>query len=195
MLGSNGKNMTQQLETYQMDIPTLIDRCKGGDAGAFSDLYRHYSPAIYRYLYSKVGNRQDAEELTSQTFLAVLEGLPKYRGRDKFTGWLYTIARNKAADHFRDRDNKAETLETESAGVFNPDLLGMMVQDERSQALAGLVRQLPDDHLELLRLRFVADLTFREMGEVLKRNPEGVKKAVYRLLAQLQAQLEAEHVS
>lgn len=195
MLGSNGKTMTGPIETDQMNVPALIDRCKGGDAEAFSALYRRYSPPIYRYLYSKVGNRQDAEELTSQTFLAVLEGLPKYHGGDKFTSWLYTIARNKAADHFRNRDNRAETVDAGSAGVFDPDMLGGMVQDERSQALAGLIRQLPQDRLELLQLRFVADLTFREMGEVLKRNPEGVKKAVYRLLAQLQAQLEAEHVS
>ena len=187
--------MTQQMESDEINIPGLIERCKSGDSQAFSAIYRHYSPAIYRYLYSKVGNQQDAEELTSQTFLAVLEGLPRYRRRDKFTGWLYAIARNKAADHYRNRDNQAQAVRAEDIGVINPDMLGEIVQHENSRALADLVGQLPQKQLELLQLRFVADLTFREMGEVLNRNPEGVKKAVYRLIAQLQEQLEVGHGS
>ncbi len=195
MLGTNEIVMDQKQQPVEIDITDLIERCKQGDSQAFSAIYRHYSPAIYRYLYSKVGNRQDAEELTSQTFLAVLEGLPGYRSRHKFTGWLYTIARNKAADHFRNRDNRAEAVDDDFTGTFEPDLLGEMVQHERSRQLARLVRRLPEEQRELLQLRYVADLTFREMGETLKRNPEGIKKAVYRLLAQLQAQLEAEHGS
>lgn len=194
MLGTDEIVMEQNQETDQINLPELITRCKQGDAQAFTAIYRHYSPAIYRYLYSKVSNQHDAEELTSQTFLAVLEGLPGYHSRDKFTGWLYTIARNKAADHFRSRERRAMTMDENTAVIVNPDLLGEIVKDERSQALARLINQLPGEQQELLQLRFVADLTFREMGEALKRNPEGVKKAVYRLIAQLQARLEEDNV-
>jgi len=187
--------MEQILQNETIHIPRLIDRINQGDAQAFSAIYRYYSPAVYRYLYSRVGNQQDAEELTSQTFLAVLENLSRYRNQDKFTGWLFTIARNKAADHFRNRENQAETIDVDSSFLTHYAPLEKMIQDERSQALAGLIHDLSEPERDWLRLRYVAGLTFHEMGHVLGRNPDAIKKALYRLLARLQQSLEDEHVS
>ena len=79
----------------------VLVRAARHDLAAFAALYRRYVTPIYRYLYSRVGNAADAEDLTAQTFVAALEGLPGYRERGNFAAWLFTIAHNKAADHHR----------------------------------------------------------------------------------------------
>ena len=71
------------------------------DPAAFAGLYRRYVTPIYRYLYSRVGNAQDAEDLTSQVFMEALRGLARYQHRGAFAAWLFTIARRRASNHYR----------------------------------------------------------------------------------------------
>jgi RNA polymerase sigma-70 factor (ECF subfamily) len=79
---------------------------------AFAELYRRYLTPVYRYQMARVGNAHDAQDLTAQTFLAAQESLTHYRHQNKFAAWLMSIARRKAADHFR---RKRPTLPLEMA--------------------------------------------------------------------------------
>jgi RNA polymerase sigma factor (sigma-70 family) len=74
---------------------------------------------------------------------------------------------------------------------LDPEPLEPLLQDERSRQLVSLERQLNEEERELLRLRYTADLSYPQIGQVLKRSPEAVKKQLYRLLARLKAQMEA----
>jgi len=73
------------------------------DRTAFASLYHRYLMQVYRYFYARTGNVQQAEDLTTKTFIAMLEGLPRYRERGTFAGWLFTIAARRLADHFNCR--------------------------------------------------------------------------------------------
>jgi len=73
------------------------------DTAAFSRLYRRYVTPVYRYLYKWVGNPAEAEDLTSQVFTEALEGLARYRERGNFAAWLFTIARRRLVDFYRQR--------------------------------------------------------------------------------------------
>lgn len=161
------------------------------DPSNFDALYRTHVQSIYRYVYSRTGNPQDAEELTAQTFLAALERLPGYRHRGYFSAWLFAIARNKLADHFRRQPPQASIDELPIA--MDGNLAEDVIRREGAEALARLVSALPDEERELLRLRFVAELSFAEMAELLHKNTDAVKKSLYRLLARLQAQIEVRH--
>ena len=162
------------------------------DLSAFDALYRGHVNAVYRYLYSRVGNAKDAEDLTAQTFLAALEAFPRYKHKGQFAAWLFSIARNKTIDHFRVPDRQADLGNAEQL-TQGSDLLQQAVKTERIAALKALIQSLPEDERELLRLRFVAELPFGEIGAVLKRKPDTVKKSLYRLLARMQAELEEDH--
>lgn len=163
--------------------PTIIREAQR-DRTRFAAIYDHYAQPLFRFLYSRVGARPEAEELTAQTFLAALEGLPDYQERGAFGAWLFTIARRKVADHFRRQSRQA-------AWAADQELENLAAQDPPDQLdLRAALSHLPDAERELLQMRYVAGLSFAEMAALLGRSPDAVKKSLYRLQARLQAQLE-----
>lgn len=162
------------------------------DPRMFGDLYLLYAQPVFRYLYSRVGSAPEAEDATAQTFLAALERFPKYRHDGYFASWLFSIARNKAMDYFRKQRNEASLDEAERIPAdINP--LQQVIKTERSAALWKLIRASSEDEQELIRLRYVAELSFAEIGHLLGQKEDTVKKTLYRLLARLKVQADKEY--
>jgi RNA polymerase sigma-70 factor (ECF subfamily) len=156
---------------------------------AFAQLYDRYVHTLYKYLLGKTGNAVEAEDLTSQTFLAALESLPGYRDQGNFRAWLFGIAHNKWVDFFRRSRRQIlpgdhPSLSTES------DFLQEVIQDEKSRILAGLVKHLNESEAELLRLRLVAELEFREIAVMQGKSEAAVKKGYYRLIERMKKDVE-----
>ncbi len=173
-------------------VAQLVAAAKN-DPQAFGELYLLYVQPVFRYLFSRMGNSSEAEEATAQTFLAALERFPKYRHKGYFASWLFSIARNKAMDHFR-KQRKEASLDEAGQIPADANLLRQVIKTEQMTALSKLIRALPDDQQELIRLRYVAELPFAEIGHLLGQKEDTVKKSLYRLLARLKAQLEDSHV-
>ncbi len=161
------------------------------DPQAFAVLYRRYVTGVFRYLYGKVGSRADAEDLTSQTFVACMEALPAYRRRGKFAAWLFSIARRKAADYHRKNPRQQELpLEDIRTQADIPDdPLSKVVQDEQQSRLRALYTQLDEHEQELIRLRYAAGLTYAQIGQVLGKNEAAVGMALHRLTERLRHEL------
>jgi RNA polymerase sigma-70 factor (ECF subfamily) len=158
------------------------------DPAAFALLYDRHIQSIYHYVYSRVGSRAEAEDVTSQTFVSALEALPRYRHRGHFDAWLFSIARSKLMDHFRHQSAARRQVDPI---VLEADSPGDQVPAEDVQGLRAVLRSLPEEERELLRLRYAAGLTFGKMASVLGRKEEAVKKSVYRLLARIRERMEA----
>lgn len=159
---------------------------------AFGELYRLYVEQVFGYLYSRIGNVHEAEDATAQTFLAAFESFDKFRQDGHFASWLFTIARNKAMDHYRQRKNTSSIDDANDIPAEN-DPLQEVIQSEQSAELAKLILALPEDDRELLQLRFLASMSFPEMAQLLHRNKDAVKKSLYRLLTRLQSQVEVSN--
>ena len=157
---------------------------------AFSTLYNRYLVPVYRYLFSRVGNAQDAEDLTSQVFLTALERFHQYRGGGKFAGWLFTIARNKSVDFFR--THRCE-ISMEDPGASLPYADDTRAAQDELGAILELIGNFPADEREVLELRFAAGLPYREIAQILQRSEGAVKKQVYRLLERIETELENHH--
>jgi RNA polymerase sigma-70 factor (ECF subfamily) len=151
-------------------------------------LYTHYARPVFRYLFSRIGAYEEAEDLTAQTFLDAFEALPGYRDRGCFAAWLFGIARRKAADHFR--RNPPVILENLGAVAAAVDVQGEVSRKDEIERLKALIRELPEEEQEWIRLHFTAGLTFREMSVLNGKSEDATKKAFYRLLAKLQSRLE-----
>ena len=175
-----------------MDSKT-VQRALEGNQSALAQIYDTYAKPIYRYHHSRVGNAPDAEDLTAQTFLAVLESLTRYQHRDNFTAWIFQIARNKLMDHFRKNHNQGEIHES----VVDPaqgDVLEAVVRDESRARLKSLLHLLDEEERELIRLRYTAELSFVEIAQLLGRKEDAVRKAIRRILDRLSIQMEAQNV-
>jgi RNA polymerase sigma-70 factor, ECF subfamily len=174
------------------DIDLAQERMACGDPNAFGTLYDQYVQPIYRYLVSRLGDSEGAKDVTSLTFLAAFEAFPRYHDRGYFAAWLFSIARSKLIDYLR-KEHRQERVRKQDGEDRSLDPLQEVMQTERIEALRALLNRLPEQDLELLRLRYVAGVSFADIAALLKRNEDAVKKNTYRLLARLHNQLEAKH--
>jgi RNA polymerase sigma-70 factor, ECF subfamily len=175
-------------EAAEITIITAARR----DPKVFGELYKLYVEQVFRYLYSRIGNVHEAEDITAQTFLAAFESFDRFRQDRHFASWLFTIARNKAMDHFRQGKKISSIDEVAELSEDNDPFAGV-IQSEQTAALSKLIQALPEDERELLRLRFLAGMSFPEIAHILHLNEEAIKKSIYRLLARLHSQLEVSN--
>jgi len=170
----------------------LILSAMSGNVTALGAIYDAYARRIYRYFFSRVENATEADDLTAQTFLKVIEALPRYQHRGQFTAWIFQIARNNAMDYFRHKHN----LPLNEDGFDLPVMDGALDQVINQQAIATLrsyLRALDETERELLRLRFVVDLTYPQIAALLGRKEDAVRKAINSLTERLYWQMETNH--
>ena len=176
--------------TPAQDESALV-RAAQTDTRAFAMLYDRYVQRLYHYCYHRTNNVRDAEDLTAQTFLAALEAFPHYRRDGHFAAWLFTIARHKVVDYYRRTPNVP--LEESMVTPLHSDLAGEAENSQQKGILVRAIRALPEEEQELIRLRYVAELSFAEIAKTLHKSEDTTKKMLYRLLARLKSQMEAGH--
>ncbi len=157
----------------------------------FAELYRRYLPRVYHYLYARLGNQCDAEDIASQVFLETLEGLRRNRYRENscFPAWLFTIVRRRLMDFYR--RHPEDVFGDRSSG--EPDVLSKVQAGQDTQRLSVLLSRLGPDKQELLRLRFAAGLSIAEIAALEHRSEGAVKMALSRTLAWLREEWEADN--
>jgi len=185
------RRVAEAQDAHEDEEATVI-AAQGRDPAALTLLYERYVRPVYRYLYSQIGDPADAEDLTSQTFLSALEALPRYRHRGRFAAWLFVIARRKALDYFRLHRPQVD-LDGLPVHADGADSAGHVIQSQHWQDLSQRIAALTDEEQDLLRLRYVADLSFAEIGAILGKSEQAAKKSLYRLLSRLQNQMENDH--
>ena len=181
-----------EMDTWTSNDDELIARVPK-DPASFGLLYRRYLDPLYRYMFARVGNQAEAEDLTSQVFLAALESLAHYRSQGRFPAWLFSIARRKIADHCRSRQPQSPLELAANLASSAPDPLAETLRVEELESLKEQLALLTEDERELLRLRFAARLNFSEIAVLLDRNESSVKMTLYRLLPRLEKRLEVNH--
>jgi RNA polymerase sigma-70 factor (ECF subfamily) len=162
--------------------------------GAFRQLYQHYFPRVYAYVAYRVGCAADAEDVTAQVFLNVVEGLTgfDYRGDGAFAAWLFRIAQNavnqfyrRAAEHI-----SLDELPDIQSGDLSPDQ--MFARKEHFAQLRSRIDALSLRRAEIIRLKYFAGLRNQEIAVVLGLDERTVASHLSRALADLQRLYEKE---
>lgn len=173
---------------------TLIARAKE-EPEAFGVLYEQYVDRIYSYICYRMGNDQDAEDLTARTFYRALDHLPGYEDRGApFSAWLYRIAHNLVANWHRDHSRR-QMVALDDAVLRAPRSKGPTASTEkkdREDRLLAAVRRLAPDRQQLIILKHVEGMTNAEIGEVMERTEGAIKSLYHRALVALREELAEE---
>jgi len=180
--------MTTIMTTYPQDLPTdeidLAHEARA-NAEAFGELYRRHVTRVYRYHMAHTGNVKDAEDLTSQTFMAALEGIRSFRGSGSFAAWLLGIAARKKAIFFR-RSRDEAPIEA-AHQVPSPNLGTDQLANQRLtlDAITHALKQISPDRADAIALCFFSELTYAEAGLALQKSEAAAKMLVTRGLQDL----------
>src|SRR6059058_1679942 len=178
-------------------IRRLVERAQQGERGALEELYLIHFDRIYSYLHMSVGNRHDAEDLTTQTFLKMLESITRFRWQSApFSAWLFRIAHNLAMDHFRANRRwqpEEEVPEPEPDEVTSAET-GALESIGRKSMLE-LIEDLSPEQQQVLTLKFVFNFANAEAATILGKTEGAIKSLQHRALVSLQKQLEKREKS
>ncbi len=176
--------------TSDVDELTLVRRAIRRDGEAFGALYDRHVVRVYRHIYYMVGKPAEAEDLTAQAFLQAWEAIERYQIRGApFVSWLLRIAHNLAVSHLRSRRAGAELPETlvDSSRQGNPE------EEVQRLAEGDRVREailsLRAEQRQVIMLRFVDDLEYREVAEIVGKSVAAVRVIQHRALNALRKQM------
>src|SRR4051812_17585721 len=173
------------------DLRRLVELAQQGDRAALEELYLIHFDRIYSYLHMSVGNRHDAEDLTTQTFLKMLESITRFRWQSApFSAWLFRIAHNLAMDHFRaTRRWQPEEEVPEPPGEEEPSAEAQALQSIGRQSMLELIEGLSEEQQQVLTLKFVFNFPNAEVATILGKTEGAVKSLQHRALVSLQKQI------
>ena len=170
----------------------LVERAQEGEREALEELYLLHFDRIYSYLHMSVGNRHDAEDLTTQTFLKMLESIKRFRWQSApFSAWLFRIAHNLAMDHFR----AGRRWQPEEEVPELPGQEELSAEDEAMHSIGRasmleLIEGLSPEQRQVLTLKFVFSFGNAEVATILGKTEGAVKSLQHRALVSLQKQIQ-----
>lgn len=173
----------------------LVAAAQGGDSEAFGQLYDRYVTTVYRFIYYRLGDRAQAEDLTSETFVRALRRLHSvsYQGRD-LAAWFVTIARNLVLDHVKSARYRMEitTDELLDAGESTDNPEAAVITSLTNARLVDAIRDLSAEQRECIVLRFFQGFSVAETAEVMDKNEGAVKAMQHRAVRRLHGILDGE---
>lgn len=155
-----------------------------------NDLFEKWIQPIYRYTLSRVGNEEDAKDLCSQTFLSAWQNHDRYEEWNQFSAWLFSIARNKIKDYYRQR--KRNTKHQQALNNDKIELIATESPNDDILALRQLISQLREKDQDLIHLRYGVGLDFETIAKIIKRKPDALRKACNRLIYHMKEIYEKE---
>ena len=162
------------MATTQIPDALLVKNYIAGNENALSILIKTHQSKIYGFIYSKMPDRDVADDIFQDTFIKVIKTLKSnsYNEEGKFLPWVMRISHNLIVDHYRKNKKMPMLRETEEFSIFSIlsdnslNVEGRIITDAIEKDLQKIIRQLPDDQKEVLEMRIYQDLSFNEIAEL-----------------------------
>lgn len=152
----------------------LVSNYIKGDESALATLIKRHQSKIYGFIYSKVGDRDVAEDIFQDTFIKVIRTLKSdsYNEEGKFLPWVMRISHNLVVDYFRNNKKMPVKRDTDEYSVFSimtddsPNIERQLIDFQIEKDLKKVINELPEDQKEVLMMRIYQDLSFKEISEL-----------------------------
>jgi RNA polymerase sigma-70 factor (ECF subfamily) len=175
------------------EVESLVDRAISGDTEAFGRIFDIYADNIYRHIYYRIGNIEDAKDLVQDVFVKAWQAIPKYkRTSTPFLGWIYTISHNRIIDYYRTKKNYVyldTEIATENVGV-SPEK-SVELQFTRRDVRKAIL-QLPEDQQQVIILCFIDGLEYSEVAALTNKTEGNIRVIVHRALKRMRKILGGE---
>ena len=182
--------MLEVVDQKREEERALVERATRRDEEAFGALYDMHVSRVYRHVYYMVGNAAEAEDLTAQAFLQAWAAIERYQVRGApFVSWVMRIAHNLGVSHLRSRKPGAELPETlvDKSREGNPE--EVLQRQAEGDRVREAILHLRDEHRRVIILRFVQDLDYREVAEIVGKSVPAVRVIQHRALNALRKQM------
>jgi len=183
-----GEQEEEQREQPSSQVGRDVGISGGANVQEFQAFYQEHIGLIYRFVYSKVGNREEAEDLTSQIFMKAVRGMDTERGTLSMQKWLFQVARTTIADYWRTyyRIASSSLDELLDAGWEGPALAEPVATNGASvqpgEQVRRILQALPEHYREVLTCRFLLNLSIRETADRMGLTEANVKVLQFRAL-------------
>jgi RNA polymerase sigma-70 factor, ECF subfamily len=175
------------------EVESLVDRAAGGDPGAFGSLYDIFSDRIYRHIYYRTSNVEDARDLTQEVFTKAWQGLPRYkRTRTPFLGWLFTISHNRVIDYYRTKKNHTYLDNDVDMGVNENSPETLVEAEFTQQEVRRAILQLPADQQQVIVMSFIEGFEYSEIAATLNKTEGNIRVIIHRGLKKMREILGKE---
>jgi len=156
----------------------VVREAIAGNQSAFAQLYDKHFDKIYRYVYLKVSNRAEAEDLTQEVFFKALRAIGSYKWRQvPFSSWLFRIAHNEVIDYYRKQGKRELVQLNDSIHDMKDDPVSVAEQSFEKEELMVALQKLSPAQREVISLRFGGELSIAEVAKTLGKR-EGTVKAL-----------------
>lgn len=157
---------------------------KGGRkvAESFLEFYEKTFDDVYRYVYFKIGNKWDTDDIVSEIFKKAYEKYKTIKSNPR--SWLFSIAKNTITDHYR--KNKNVTLEDDLSSFYYSDIFENKFEKEAEiDCLKKSIYSLPKEEIEIINLKYFAGMTHREISQIVEKTEDAVKMKAFRIIQKL----------
>lgn len=180
---------TSKYHATQTDLANeqLVVEAAKKDPSKFAPLYDKYYERIFRYIYQRVDDKEQAFDASQQVFMKALDSLHKYEFRGvPFASWLYRIASSEVNNLYRTQKTQ-RTVNIDSVGVYGvmEEMEETKIDQYHDKIVEIIGEQLPEDELQMIEMRFFEKRSFKEIGDILNITENNAKVRTYRILEKL----------
>ena len=175
-------------------IEMLVNKARTGDKDALTELYGVFREKIYRYVFFKCGNHADAEDITNEVFLRMIQSIGNFQWKGiGFSSWLFKIASNLVIDYYRNKSRRnIESIEKRDyIGETNWEQISEFLDNrDLFHAIYKDTDDLTDLQKEVVNLRFIGDLSLKETAEAMSKNVNSVKAIQHAAIKKLKEKVQ-----
>lgn len=171
-------------------LENLLNKAKKGETAAFGEIYNLFFKRIYTFIYFRVSHKETAEDMAEEVFLKAWTKINSAKEAGSLEAWLYQIARNLVIDYYRNKKLVVELREVENTLTYDDTVLDLLDLNHRQEILNRLIKQLPEEHQQVLKLKFFEDLDNEVIAQILNKSEGAIRVIQFRAISKLKELFE-----